>query len=196
MGLHDPLWNTSCVKVACHIPLESFQRGLQLYFKCHLNWRSAHKSMSPQSHESPNLGNFGTPTWESREKCHLNVSLVASHILCYKGEGGGFPQIRAMVSLVSPSLPKVCRNPTLRQVWGWDSHSQKVRTWSPPGLLKTQSSIVKVKTPRLKVLFISFERSWSVDVENGLACAILTSATQVMVERKARSQTGSLTPDH
>jgi len=27
------------------------------------------------------------------------------HIVYYKGEGGGFPQGRAMVSLVSPSLP-------------------------------------------------------------------------------------------
>jgi hypothetical protein len=27
------------------------------------------------------------------------------HKVYYKGEGGGFPQIRAMVSLVSPNLP-------------------------------------------------------------------------------------------
>ncbi len=26
-------------------------------------------------------------------------------IIYYKGEGGGFPQVRAMVSFVSPSLP-------------------------------------------------------------------------------------------
>jgi hypothetical protein len=29
---------------------------------------------------------------------------MAKHIEYYKGEGGGFPQIRAMVSLVSPCL--------------------------------------------------------------------------------------------
>jgi hypothetical protein len=44
------------------------------------------------------------------------------------------------------------------------------------------------------VFFILLERSWSVDVENGLAWAIRTSATQVMVERRVGSQTGSLIP--
>jgi hypothetical protein len=72
----------------------------------------------------------------------------------------------------------------------------KVGTWSPPGLLQLQSSTEEGKTPCLEVFFISLERSWSLDVENGLAWAIWTSAAQVMVERKAGSQTGSLTPDH
>jgi hypothetical protein len=64
------------------------------------------------------------------------------------------------------------------------------------GTLKTQSSIAGVKRPHLEVFFISLERSRSVDVENGLACAIPTSVAQVMVERRARSQIGNLTPDH
>jgi hypothetical protein len=72
----------------------------------------------------------------------------------------------------------------------------KVRTWSPSGLLKFQSSIARVKTPHLKVLFISLERSWTVDIENGLTWAIKTSTTQVMVERRVGSQIGNLTPDH
>jgi hypothetical protein len=67
---------------------------------------------------------------------------------------------------------------------------------SPPGLPKIQSSIARVKTPRLEVFFILLERSWSVDVQNGLAWAIWTFSAQVMVEWKAGSQTGSLTPDH
>jgi len=33
--------------------------------KPHFNWRFEHKIMDPQSRESPNLGNFETPTWES-----------------------------------------------------------------------------------------------------------------------------------
>jgi hypothetical protein len=72
----------------------------------------------------------------------------------------------------------------------------KVGTWSPPRLPQLQSSIAKVKTPRLEVFFIPLERSRSVNVENGLAWAIQTSTTQVMVKRKARSQTANLTPDH
>jgi hypothetical protein len=42
------------------------------------------------------------------------------------------------------------------------------------------------------VFFILLERSWSVDVQNGLVLAIQTSVAQVMVG----NQTGSLTPDH
>ncbi len=30
---------------------------------------------------------------------------MAKHIVYYKGEGGGFPQVRAVVSFVSPWLP-------------------------------------------------------------------------------------------
>jgi hypothetical protein len=67
---------------------------------------------------------------------------------------------------------------------------------SPPGLSKIQSSIAGVKTPHLEVFFIPLERSWSLDVQNGLACVIWTSAAQIMVERKAGSQIGSLTLDH
>jgi hypothetical protein len=39
-----------------------------------------------------------------RTKCHLDVGLVERHITYYKGEGGGFPKVGAMVNLVSPSL--------------------------------------------------------------------------------------------
>jgi hypothetical protein len=46
------------------------------------------------------------------------------------------------------------------------------------------------------VLLMSLERSWSVDVQNGLAWAVWTSAAQVMGKRRAGSQIGSLTPDH
>jgi hypothetical protein len=39
---------------------------------------------------------------------------------------------------------------------------------SPPGLPKLQSSITRVKTPRIEAFFISLENYQSVDVENGL----------------------------
>jgi len=35
----------------------------------------------------------------------LGASPVAKHRIYYKGEGAGFPQVRAMVSFVSPCLP-------------------------------------------------------------------------------------------
>ncbi len=49
----------------------------------------------------PTLGNFETP----ETKCHLDVGLVERHRVYYKGEGGGSPQVRAMVNLVNSSLP-------------------------------------------------------------------------------------------
>jgi hypothetical protein len=72
----------------------------------------------------------------------------------------------------------------------------KWRLKGPLGLLKLQSSIAGVKTPCIRVLFISLGSYWSVDVKNGLAWAIWTSAEHVMAKRKAGSQAGSLTPDH
>jgi len=71
----------------------------------------------------------------------------------------------------------------------------KMGLGSPP-LLKTQSTIVGVKTSCIEACFISLERYWNVDVQNGLTWTIWTSAAQVMVERRAGSQTGNLTPDH
>jgi hypothetical protein len=60
----------------------------------------------------------------------------------------------------------------------------KVGTWSPPGFPKTQSLIAGAKTPYIEIIFIPLERSWNVDVQNGLAWPIQTSAAQVMVEKK------------
>jgi hypothetical protein len=44
--------------------------------------------------------------WEFHDstKCHLDVGLVEKHRVYYKREGGGFPQVWAMVSLMNPSL--------------------------------------------------------------------------------------------
>jgi len=51
------------------------------------------------------LGILGLPFWSPGTKCRLDVALMGKHIIYYKGEGGGFPQVRAVVSLVNPSLP-------------------------------------------------------------------------------------------
>jgi len=96
------LW-FACVQVTWNISLESSWQGLQLCFRPHLDRRFPHKVMGPQSHGSPNFGNFGTPG----TKCHLDVGLLQRHKVYYKGEGGGFPQVRAVVSLVSLSLPVI-----------------------------------------------------------------------------------------
>jgi hypothetical protein len=35
----------------------------------------------------------------------MGVGLVVTHTIYYKGEGGGFPQVRAVVTFMSSSLP-------------------------------------------------------------------------------------------
>jgi hypothetical protein len=46
------------------------------------------------------LGTTGT-------KCHLDVAPVERRRKYYKEKGGGFPQVRAVVSLVSLNLPTI-----------------------------------------------------------------------------------------
>jgi len=46
----------------------------------------------------------------------LGASPVTRHREYYKGEGGGFPQVWAMVSLVNPCLPVVIRAPKMLQL--------------------------------------------------------------------------------
>jgi len=58
----------------------------------------------------PTLGILGFPFGSPRTKCHLDVGLVERHRVYYKGEGGGFLKIRAMVSLGSSNLPMVRPN--------------------------------------------------------------------------------------
>jgi len=80
---------------------------------------------------------YGAPKlWESQlarfqdshsgvpgEKSHLDVSSASSHRVYYKGEGGGFPQVRVVVSLVCPCClwlilaPKVFQLCTNHFVW-------------------------------------------------------------------------------
>ncbi len=47
------------------------------------------------------LGSLGT-------KSHSNVGAVERRRKYYIGEGGGFPRVRAVVSLVSPESPMAC----------------------------------------------------------------------------------------
>ncbi len=57
--------------------------------------------VSVQSCGSPNLGSFGT-------KNHLDVASIERRREYYMGEGGGFPQVQVVVSLVSSKLPVAC----------------------------------------------------------------------------------------
>jgi hypothetical protein len=50
------------------------------------------------------------------EKSHLDVGSVANHRVYYKGEGGGFPQVRAVVNLVCPCCLWVILAPKVFQL--------------------------------------------------------------------------------
>ncbi len=70
--------------------------------------------MNAQSLGSPNSNNFGTISGlhfgSPRKKSHSDVASVGERREYYKGEGGGFPGVQAVVSQVSPRLPVACPN--------------------------------------------------------------------------------------
>jgi hypothetical protein len=65
------------------------------------------KLWGPKVAGLPTLGILGFPFGSPLTKCHLDVGLMERYRVYYKGEGGGFPQVRAVVSLMSLSLPVV-----------------------------------------------------------------------------------------
>jgi len=104
------------VQVACDISLESSWQGLQIFSILRFNQRFARKVIRPQSRKSPNFNNFGTPIWESNDKMPFGCGPHGRHIIYYKGEGGGFFQVRAMVNLVSPSCLWLVLTPKMLQL--------------------------------------------------------------------------------
>jgi hypothetical protein len=62
--------------------------------------------MGLQNRRSRNLGILGLPLGSPETKWHLGVGPVAMHKVYYKGEGGGFPQVQAVVSLMSLCFPE------------------------------------------------------------------------------------------
>jgi len=76
----------------CNTALESSRRELQLWFRPRPDPSLGRGAMNVQSPETPTRDSFGTPTWESREKNHLDVASAESCRVYYMGEGGGFPE--------------------------------------------------------------------------------------------------------
>jgi hypothetical protein len=55
---------------------------------------------------------FGSPN----KMCHLDVASAASCKEYYMGEGGGFPRVRAVVSLVCPSARVLSQHPKVSRM--------------------------------------------------------------------------------
>jgi hypothetical protein len=62
------------------------------------------------------VGISGLPLGSPRTKSHLDVAHVERRRVYYKGEGGGFPQVWAVVSLVCPSCPWLLLTPKVFQL--------------------------------------------------------------------------------
>jgi len=58
----------------------------------------------------------GLPLRSPGKNSHLDVASVESHRVYYKGEGGGFPQVRAVVSLVCLCCPWFVLAPRVLQL--------------------------------------------------------------------------------
>jgi hypothetical protein len=66
--------------------------------------KGLHKKLwAPKVAKIPTVGILGFPLGSPETKIHLDVASVERCRVYYKGEGGGFPQVQAVVSLVSPS---------------------------------------------------------------------------------------------
>jgi hypothetical protein len=63
------------------------------------------KLWGPKVARVPTLGISRLPFGSPGTECRLDVGLMERHRVYCKGEGGGFPQVRVMVSLVSSNLP-------------------------------------------------------------------------------------------
>jgi len=74
------------------------------------------KLWAPKVAGDPTLAILGFPLGSPETKCHSDVSLVERRRVYYKGEGGGFPQVQAMVSLVNPNCPWLILTPKVLQL--------------------------------------------------------------------------------
>jgi hypothetical protein len=61
------------------------------------------------------VGFLGLPFGSLGTKSHVNVAPMESYKIYYKGEGGGFPQVRAVMNIVSPSCSLLVLAPKVLQ---------------------------------------------------------------------------------
>jgi hypothetical protein len=135
---HLDIWNTSYDQKKGResnwqfdyrlVKVKNFPDSLACRWRATYRWKALHKGYNfdlnlisigglhiklcaPKVARVPTLGSENP-----RTKCHLDVSLMAMHKIYYKGEGGGFPQVRAMVSLVSSSCPWLVLAPKVLQL--------------------------------------------------------------------------------
>jgi len=100
----------------CDIPLESLNEGYNFAIDL-ISIEGLHaKLCRPKVAGVLTLAILGFPLGNPETKNHLDVSLVGSHKVYYKGEGDGFPQIQAVMSLVNSSRSWLVLAPKVLQL--------------------------------------------------------------------------------
>jgi hypothetical protein len=94
-----------CVQVACDTSWKVLNEGYNFASDL-ISIRGLHtKLWGSKVTRISTLVISGLPLGSPGTKSHLDVSPVGSHRVYYKGEGGGFLQVRTLMSLVSSSCP-------------------------------------------------------------------------------------------
>jgi hypothetical protein len=98
-----PIWE-------CDMALKRSRRGLKLWFRPRRDLTLQSGVMAVQSSGTPTGTISGLHFGSPKNLCHLDVASTASCREYYMGEGGGFPRVRAVVSLVCPSARGVSQH--------------------------------------------------------------------------------------
>jgi len=104
-----PIW-------LCDMALERSQRGLQLWFRPRYDPTLQSGVMAVQSSRSPAGTISGLHFRSPGNLCHSDVASVTRRREYYMGEGGGFPRVRAVVSLVCPSAHGKSQHPRVSRM--------------------------------------------------------------------------------
>jgi len=100
----------------CDMVLESSWRELKHWFKTCPDSSLGRGAMAVQSFgslvETLSGLHFGSPN----KMCHLDAASATSRREYYMGEGGGFPRVRAVVSLVCPSARGKSQHPRVSRM--------------------------------------------------------------------------------
>jgi hypothetical protein len=100
----------------CDTALESSRRELQLRSKTCPDPSLGRGARAVQSSGSPAGTLSGLHFGSPNKMCHSDVASATSRREYYMGEGGGFPWVRAVVSLVCPSARGKSQHPRVSRM--------------------------------------------------------------------------------
>jgi hypothetical protein len=104
-----PIW-------VCDMALERSRQGIQLWSRPRCNPNLQSRVMAVQSSGSPVATISGLHFGSPGNLCHSDVASATNHREYYMGEGGGFPWVQAMVSLVCLSARGKSQHPRVSRM--------------------------------------------------------------------------------